>query len=125
MKAATPGRRAERVGERIKTELMEILLRGDVRDPGAADCFVTDVVLSDDLSCARVYVRLLREDVGEQEQQRALAALGRAAGYLRRALAGRLEIKHQPELRFYWDDGVDRAVRIERLLAEIASEGKA
>jgi ribosome-binding factor A len=125
MKAATPGRRAERVGERIKTELMQLLLRGDVRDPGAADCFITDVVVSDDLSRARVYVRLLREDVREPEQKRALAALGRAAGYLRRELAGRLEIKHQPELRFHWDDGVDRSERIERLLAEIASEGKA
>lgn len=124
MKAATPGRRAERVGERIKTELMELLLRGDVRDPGAADCFVTDVVVSDDLSVARVYVRVLREDVKESEQRRVLSALGRAAGYLRRELASRLDIKHQPELRFFWDDGVDRAERIERLLAEIASEGK-
>lgn len=124
MKAATPGRRAERVGERIKTELMALLLRGAVRDPGAADVFVTDVVMSDDLSHARVYVRVLREDVGEAEQRRVLAALTRAAGYLRRELASRVEIKHQPDLRFYWDDGVDRAVRIERLLAEIAGEGK-
>ena len=124
MKAATPGRRAERVGERIKTELMELLLRGAVRDPGAADCFITDVVVSDDLGHARVYVRLLREDAGEPEQRRALQALGRASGYLRRELATRLQIKHQPELRFFWDDGVDRAVRIERLLAEIAREGR-
>ena len=124
MKAAVPGRRAERVGERIKTELMEILLRGDRRDPGAADCFITDVVVSDDLSHARVYVRVLREDVAEAEQRGALAALTRAAGYLRRALAGRLEIKHQPELRFFWDEGLDRAARIERLLHEIAHEGK-
>ena len=58
------------------------------------------------------------------EQRRALAALTRAAGYLRRALAGRLEIKHQPELRFFWDEGLDRAARIERLLHEIAHEGK-
>jgi ribosome-binding factor A len=95
-----------------------------VRDPGAADCFITDVVVSDDLSHARVYVRVLRDEVDDAGQRRVLAALGRASGYLRRALAGRLEIKHQPELRFFWDDGVDRAVRIERLLAEIAHEGK-
>ena len=124
MKAAVPGRRAERVAERIKSELMALLLRGAVRDPGAADCFVTDVVVSDDLSHARVYVRVLREDVGEAEQRRVLAALGRASGYLRRELAPRLEIKHQPELRFFWDDGIDRAARIEHLLSEIAREGR-
>ena len=37
------GRRAERVAERIKVELLELLLRGIVRDPSAADACVTDV----------------------------------------------------------------------------------
>ena len=118
------GRRAERVAERIKAELMELLLRGVVRDPSAADCCVTDVKVSDDLAHARVYVRLLRSDVTEREQARAVAALNRAAGFLRRELSPRLELKYQPELRFFWDDGIDRAARIEQLLSDIEREGR-
>ena len=116
-------RRSARVGERIKMELMEMLLRGVVRDPSAADCLVTDVKVSDDLSHARVYVRLSRAEASEAEQRALVAALQRAAGFLRRELAPRLELKYQPELRFFWDEGIDRAARIEALLSEIEREG--
>jgi ribosome-binding factor A len=120
---ASGARRPERVAERIKVELMDILLRGGVRDPDAADCCITDVKVSDDLGHARVYVRLLRTDSGEQAQERAIAALNRAAGFLRRELSPRLKLKYQPDLRFFWDEGVDQAARIESLLSEIEREG--
>lgn len=124
MSGAAGGRRAERVAERIKVELMELFLRGAVRDPGARDAYVTGVTVSDDLSHARVFVRALGDVGGEAEQQKVVAALNRAAGYLRRELAGRIELKHQPELRFSWDAGVERAARIEELLSEIQREGR-
>ena len=57
-------------------------------------------------------------------QAKVVAALNRASGFLRRELAARIELKHQPELRFFWDEGVDRAARIEELLSEIEREGR-
>jgi ribosome-binding factor A len=119
------GRRAERVAERIRAELMALLVRGGVRDPSAADAYVTAVQVSDDLRHARVYVRLLRAETTEAEQRAAVAALSRAAGFLRRELAPALRLKYQPELRFFWDDNVDRAARVETLLSEIEREGTA
>ena len=112
------GRRAERVAERIRVELMDLLVRGVVRDPHAADCFVTAVRVSDDLRAARVWVRKLIAEVDDAQREQAVAALNRAAGFLRRELAPRLRLKHQPELRFVWDEGEERAARIEELLAE-------
>ena len=50
-------------------ELMELFLRGVVRDPSAADSCVTDVKVSDDLSHARVYVRLLRDPITPEAQK--------------------------------------------------------
>ena len=120
---AGTGRRAERVAERIKAELAALLVRGIVRDPSAADSCVTGVKVSDDLSHARVFVRLLRAEVSEQAQERAVDALNRAAGFLRRELATVLELRHQPELRFFWDEDLDRATRIDALLSEIEREG--
>lgn len=112
------GRRAERVAERIRIELMDLLVRGVVRDPQAADCFVTAVRVNDDLRSARVWVRTLRTDIDEAAREQAVTALNRAAGFLRRELAPRLQLKYQPELRFVWDEGEERAARIEALLAE-------
>jgi ribosome-binding factor A len=102
---------------------MELILRGMVRDPAAADCCVTSVKMSDDLGIAKVYVRLLRGEVDEATRKGAIGALTRAAPFLRRELAPRLKLKYQPELRFYWDDGIDQATRIESLLSEIGREG--
>lgn len=116
-------RRADRVAERIKAELMDLLVRGVVRDPSAADCCVTSVKLSDDLSHARVYVRLMRAEIDDAARHAAVATLNRASGFLRRELAPRLNLKYQPELRFFWDEDLDRAARIEALLSEIAREG--
>ena len=124
MSTATGGRRADRVAERIKVELMDLLLRGELRDPRARDAYVTGVAVSDDLSHARVFVRALGDVEQQAEQQRVVAALNRASGYLRRALASRIELKHQPELKFMWDAGVEQAARIEQLLFEIQREGR-
>lgn len=116
-------RRADRVSERIRSELMELLLRGSVRDPAAKDVVVSAVRMTDDLSIARVYVRVL-EEIGPDRQDAVVEALGRASGFLRRELGQRLRLRHVPSLEFYWDDVVDSGLRIESILDEIKEEPK-
>ena len=48
-----------------------------------------------------------------------LLALGRAHGYLRRELGPRLQLQYMPDLKFFWDEGFDRAARVDAVLAEI------
>lgn len=111
-------RRADRVAERIRSELMDLLLRGSVRDPAAKDVVVSAVRMTDDLSIARIYVRVL-EDVDAARQDAVVDALERASGFIRRELGHRLQLRHVPSLEFYWDDVVDSALRIESILDEI------
>lgn len=114
-------RRADRVSERIRSELMELLLRGGVRDPAAKDVVVSAVRMTDDLSIARVYVRVL-EEIGSDRQEAVVDALGRASGFLRREIGQRLQLRHVPKLEFYWDEVVDSALRIESILDEIRED---
>ena len=114
-------RRADRVAERIRSELMDVLLRGGVREPAASDVVVSAVRVTDDLSIARVYVRVL-EEVDAERQEQVVDALGRAGGFLRREVGQRLQLRHVPLLEFYWDDVVDSALRIETILDEIREE---
>jgi len=100
---------------------MELLLRGSVRDPAAKDVVVSAVRLTDDLSIARVYVRVL-EEIGSDRQDAVVDALRRASGFLRREIGQRLQLRHVPSLEFYWDDVVDSALRIESILEEIREE---
>lgn len=114
--------RVAKVGERIRKELSEMFLRGEVRDPAAQGVLVAAVKVTSDLSLARIYVRLLEAESTAQRQRDLLKALERAKGHIRHTLGGRLELRIVPELRFAWDDTTDRAARIDELLADIAAE---
>ncbi|HET6416343.1 MAG TPA: 30S ribosome-binding factor RbfA [Polyangiales bacterium] len=111
-------RRADRVSERIRSELMELLIRGAMRDPAAKDVVISAVRMTDDLSIARVYVRVLGE-IGAEQQDAVVDALKRGSGFLRREIGQRLQLRHVPSLEFYWDEVVDSAIRIESILDEI------
>jgi ribosome-binding factor A len=114
--------RAQRVAGRLQAELMELVLRGGLRDPGLTDAYFTQIQLSDDLRHARIYFRLTRPNLGAKDREHALQALERASGFLRKELGPKLQLQYMPELKFFWDDGLDRAARVDSLLAEIHRE---
>jgi ribosome-binding factor A len=115
------GKRSERVAERLKTELMDFLLRGGSREPALAFVYITDVAVTDDLRHARIYFRLTQPEVDANDRNAAGLALERASGYLRRELSPRLQLKYMPDFKFFWDDALDRAARVDAVLAEITS----
>ncbi len=89
------------------------MIRFETKDPGLAEISLTAVELTKDLSIAKVYFSLLNPD-GDPEP--ALAALQRAAGFLRRRLGRELIVRHVPELRFVHDDSIAHGIEISRLI---------
>lgn len=112
-------KRAVRVSERVREELGWLVTR-DVRDPRLEGVIISRVEMPDDLRSARVYVRLL--DATKKDE--ALHGLERAAGMLRSELVRRIKLRYAPTLRFYYDEGQEKATRIEELLAEVKAERK-
>jgi len=109
------GSRPARVGDQIRAELSDLLAR-DVKDPGIGFITITHVKVSADLQVARAYYTLL----GAPSARAATAkALERATPYLRRQIAGRLQLRRAPELAFQFDESIERQQRIEALLQEI------
>jgi ribosome-binding factor A len=113
--------RVRRIGEGVREELA-VLLGGEVKDPGAKGAIVTRVEMTNDLRNAKIFVRLLEGGDEEGNRKRLLDALGRARGMLRREVTHRLTLRHAPELRFLYDEGLDHTVRVEQILAEIEAE---
>jgi ribosome-binding factor A len=116
-----PVKRSDRLGELIRKELAEIFMRGAIRDPRIEGVVVSAVRVTDDLGQARVYVRMLGLAT-ERQKESLVDALTSAAGALRRTLAPALRTKSVPTLSFFWDDSIDRGLRMEELLREIADE---
>jgi ribosome-binding factor A len=108
--------RPERVGHLMQREIAEILQR-ELRDPRIPQLVsVTDVEVSRDLSFARVFVSILES---ETSHEHTLAALNRAAGFVRHALSPRLGLREVPELRFVHDPSLERGARVEEILKKI------
>ncbi len=114
--------RAERVADFIKRE-MAILLQQSLRDPRAANANVNDVVVSSDLSQAKVYVTFLDKQ-DEAELEEAVEVLNNAAGFLRSELARQHTMRSTPRLRFYYDSSVREGARLSQLI-ETAVAGQA
>ena len=110
--------RTQRVAERIRKELSEILLY-EVTDPRLEGVTVTDVVVDRELEYARVFVSTVEGAVREEE---VLEGLTRAAGFLRFNLSQRIDLRSFPQLRFKWDPTAERAERMEELFASLKEE---
>ena len=108
-------RRRSRLGQQLLREI-SLKIRHSVRDPEVGELSVTGVDVGADLWLARVYVA---PHGSPGEQERTMAALARAAPFLRSALGRELHIRRMPELRFERDESVAAATRIDDILREV------
>lgn len=93
-----------------------MLVMGQINDPRLMGVFVTDVKVDRELSFANIFVSAIG---GEETSETILEGLEHASGFLRSALAKRIELRSFPRLRFFWDSTPERAERIERLIDSI------
>jgi ribosome-binding factor A len=107
-------RRVERVADAIRAAIAEILLR-ELKDPRVGMVTITGVRLSPDLRHARVFFSVFGD---EARRESALEGLRRAAGFIRRELARRVETRVSPQLVFEYDAGIEDSERMSRLLKE-------
>lgn len=110
-------RRVERLNEQFRRELMDIL-QNQVRDPRVGSVTITAVEVTPDLYHAKVYLTALDPDVREDT----MLGLHAAGAYIRREIGQRLHIRRAPELHFVWDETLENAQRIEKLLSEVRTD---
>jgi ribosome-binding factor A len=111
--------RALRLGERIRTELADVLLR-ETSDPRLRMLTVTEVRVDREFAVANVFVSAADNEPGHRQE--ILRGLESARGFLRSALAGRIRLRTFPELRFHWDVIPDRAEHIEHIIDSLKRE---
>ena len=105
--------RSQRMGEQIRRELAK-LVRDELQDPRLTWVSFTAIKLSRDLGYATVYFSVLNPE--EQKQAREL--LTQAAGFLRHHLAIRIRARTTPELKFIYDDSLERGASMDALIAK-------
>jgi len=108
-------RRTRQVGDLLREELDDII-RHDVKDPRVGFFTITRVEVSPDIRQASAYISVLGTD---EEREGTLAALGSAAGYIRRQLKPRLRMRQIPEVTFVDDRSMEYAQSISNAIQDI------
>ena len=101
---------------RIESEIQRVLsalIAREVKDPRVGNVTITGVTVAKDKSAAKIFFTPFAS-LNPPEQVR--TGLTHAAGYLRGELGRRLGLRHAPRLEFVFDDTVEGAERLTRLI---------
>lgn len=107
----------ERINHMLSEEISKILML-EIKNEEIKFVTVTDCDTSNDLSYCKVYVTVLDSDKKEE----ILKELNKASSFIRSELAKRIEIRHIPELKFFYDESVSYGEHIDNIIDKINEE---
>jgi ribosome-binding factor A len=105
--------RKERVADMLQVELSTLLHR-EIADPRIKDVTVTAVDVARNFAHAKVFITTLNDDA--ESKKDLMKALKAASGFMRSQLAKRVQMRTTPELRFIYDDSVQRGYTLSELI---------
>jgi ribosome-binding factor A len=108
--------RSGRINEEMKKEISNII-RNDIKDPRvSAMVSVTEVDVTKDLRYAKVYISLFGS---EESKSNTLAAIKSSAGFIRREVGHRINLRLTPEIQIELDESIEKGMHIDTLLHSI------
>ncbi len=96
------GRRKKRLEALILRIIAGLLLK-DVQDPRLEGVSITNVVLTDDFSEAKIYFYIHKD----QDVNKVKKGFESAKGFLRAGLGDEAKLRRVPDLKFIYDDTLD------------------
>jgi ribosome-binding factor A len=107
--------RIVRISEEMKKEISAII-QGELKDPRLSRLIsVTNVNVTKDLRYAKVFVSIMGND---EEKKNALDGLKSAAGFIRREVGHRIQLRYTPEIQFELDNSIEHGAYISKLINE-------
>lgn len=116
--------RTDRIADQIQRELA-VMIQREVKDPRLdAMITVSGVKVSKDLGYADVYVTVLGKEDRPELIQENLAILKQAAGFLRGRIGQSIKLRVVPQLRFHYDESVQRGQELSSLIEKAVAEDR-
>ena len=107
-----------RLGERIRGEIANLILRGDIKDPRVNQFLtINRVEVVSDLAYAKVFVSTFMAD---NQLAKGVAGLQSAAGFIQSSIAKKLRIRQFPKLTFVADTSLKDGFNMVKKLDELA-----
>ena len=116
--------RPQRMGEEMRKILSDMLMRGQLKDPGFADAMISinAVDVTNDGSYATIYVTALpygSHSLSPEQKKAILAAFEHSKGHIRTEIGKNLKARHVPELLFKYDESLEYGAKMDAILNQI------
>lgn len=110
-----------RVNGEVQKVLSEII-RGEIKDPRISPMTsVVQVQVAPDLKTCKAYISVLGD---EEARKNTLQGLQSAVGYIRRQLAGELNLRNTPEITFILDQSIEYGINMSKRIDEVVADRK-
>lgn len=107
--------RIDRISEEVKKELSTIIR--ELKDPRITTVVsVVNVTVTKDLKFAKAYISVFGD---EKVQKGVLDALKSAAGFIRREIGHRINLRATPEFTFVLDNSIEYGAHINEVLKNL------
>ena len=117
---ASNSNRMNKIDEELIKEISSIISM-ELKNPHLTGLIsVTKVKTTPDLKYARVYVTM----INEKSKKENLSILKKSSGYIRSAIAKKINLRNTPELIFEFDDSLEYGSRIDEILKDITKDMK-
>ncbi len=116
--------RISRVASLMKDELSLIINR-ELKDPRVPFVTITNVELTRDAKQATVFISIVSIDQTHTDPdltKQVLESLREAKGFLRKQLAGVMQLRFMPDLVFKEDKGLENTLRVNEILKQLEAE---
>lgn len=111
--------RINRISEEVKRELSDIIMN-DLKDPRITGMIsIVNLKVTRDLRYAKVYISIYGSD---EDKKNAIDGLRNAAGFLRKEIGRRVQLRYTPELIFEMDDSIEQGIYISNLIEKLNKE---
>lgn len=106
--------RIQRISELLKRQISLIIQR-EVQGLPINMITISEVNVARDLSFAKVYISPVGTD-DEKIIKDTLKSLNKAAGFIRHMLREAVDLRFIPQLRFIYDDSINRGIHLSHLI---------
>jgi len=112
--------RNDRIDEEVKRELGAVIR--ELKDPRISGMVsVVAVRVTKDLRFAKAYISVLGN---EDEQKSSIEGIKSAAGFIRKEISRRINLRHTPEFSFVLDSSIERGAYINKIITDLSRDSE-
>ncbi len=108
-----------KIEEDLRREI-SFIINSKIKDPRVGFVTITGTKLSPDCHYLDIFVSIM----DQSKRDESFSSLKKCDGFIKKNLKERFKLRNMPELRFIYDQSIDKGLKVSTLLENLKETGK-